>query len=157
MKNNEPKDRYLGTMEWEGAKALCTIWEALEKEGAELVGCNWINAVNRYDQSERIDNTPESYIKYLLGDYVVYLEFHHFWAFEGPSLTVEKVTEDSKGKCYHALHYKENVEGVNTEDLAPFIADLISLDGLYRKQHRIVNDREYTSRKHYVVPTFYYQ
>lgn len=157
MRNNEPKDRYLGSMEWEGAKALRAIWDALEKEGAELVGCNWINAVNRYDQAERIDNTPESYIKYLLGDYAVYLEFHHFWAFEGPRITVEKVAEDSKGKCYHALHYMENVEGVNTEDLAPFIADLVSLDGLYRKQHRIVNDREYTSRKRYIVPTFYYQ
>ena len=78
-------NRYLTPIDYEATKILRRVIEEITVD-AELIGGNIINAHNRTNIKKPfqvITETPESYIKYVLNGYVVYVEFNHFWLFDG--------------------------------------------------------------------------
>jgi hypothetical protein len=131
----ENGDRYLRSVEYNAAKLLHKIVEDLPDE-ARLVSANIINAMLRdadksVRASTRITQTPESFIRYLLNDYSIYVEFGTFWVFDGVMVQSEPIMENGK---YKQNRYPTFVHLQNDDDLEALIESLKDPEKLHNAQ-----------------------
>ena len=96
-------NRFLDSIDYEATKILRRVIDEITNE-AELIQGDIINAYRRQPTGEPdnlIPLTPESFIKYRLNDYIVSLEFNHFWLFDGVMLSAYPIVNNG----YKATKY----------------------------------------------------
>lgn len=103
-------DRYLDTVRFSGVELIRTIMNELPEE-AVLIGANMINAYRRNDRTEHLDMTPASYIIYTLDDFIVNLEFGHFWMFEGVQATAYPIVDVKYRTTRYGISFAVDVQG----------------------------------------------
>lgn len=109
-KCNETGNRYFDSIDYEGVRLLKSLINNLPEE-AVLIGANLVNAYQRHDESEPdglIEVTPKSYIHYTLNNYIVYIEFGHFWIFEGVSINAYPIKNGTYKTNKYPLSFKIN-------------------------------------------------
>lgn len=108
----EDSRRFLDTVRFSAVELIRSIMNELPPE-AVLVSANMINACRRDDPKECISFTPETFIRYTLNDYVVYIEFGHFWMFEGVMIDAypikNGVYQSDKYGMYFPVDRKEGI------------------------------------------------
>ena len=108
-------NRYLDSINYEATKILRRVIEGITND-AELIGGDIINAHHRTNITkplQMIPLTPESYIKYVLNGYVVYVEFNHFWLFDGVMVSAYPIVNDGyKSNKYPIYVNVDNENGI---------------------------------------------
>lgn len=146
--------RYLNSIDFEATKTLNKIVNELKN--AELIGASFIQAIKRDEQEIKIDFTPNTYISYILNDYIVYLEFGHFWIFEGVHISAYPIKDNE----YYQTNKYPMYKIINNDD------DLMELINIL-KDPKVINetmenipqrkkdDKEYCNRKRKIEKRFY--
>ena len=160
MKNISEKELrtlYLDGIDFAAADTLDRLANAVLDAGGEIVSVHLINASKRGTETN-IQSVPSSYIRYILNDYMAYIEMSrsNFWIFEGAYMEVEKLNSDG---TYNSLHYMKRVpmnliigSGLVLEtDYTNMLHLALNPSEAILTQERIPqrrkDDREYTSRK----------
>lgn len=154
-------DRYLDTLAFDAVELLRSVMNELPSE-AVLIGANIINAYRRGDESEHIDMTPQSYIVYTLNNFIIYLEFGHFWAFEGVMMTAYPIVNGTYQKTRYPIDINVGTPGGILELIAlakdpnRVYEKMVPIKiKRYRNAFRDTENVRYTSQVHEATGTFY--
>ena len=154
--------RYLRGVDKQASNALDLLCKS--NLNFDLIGANFIKLVDYDTKEEAPTIQPESYITIKNDKYVIYIQFGHFWIFDGVQININKINED--GKTYCVKHYADNYINISNASTPQDIAELIieqlkDIDNAYNKQYPIQitskSDTEYTQRKRKIKNSFYYR
>ena len=162
-KCNVSGNRFLDSIDYEATKILRRVIDEITNE-AELIQGNIINAYRRQPTGEPdnlIPLTPESFIKYRLNDYIVYLEFQRFWLFDGVMLSAYPIVNSEYKTTKYPIYVPVTNENcikilINLAHNPSVINDMMNKIPVRHKNGRLNKENiEYTTRYRPIEVKFY--